>query len=149
MASLMPSAPIPFDASVTESMIRLEADRIYRSLFGTEVPDIIRTRFAEPSALLNSRSVSRDVQHYYHAIEHIRDLEALEVAARYARRLPMISQKFRLMVYLAETLPQNQSHFVNHHNSFWLGVVAILSGGVRSAWKILKGLTLLRSLPDA
>lgn len=130
-------------------MIRLEADRIYRALFDSDAPQVIRHRFAQPSAVLNARSVSRDVQRYYHAVEHVRDLEALEVAARVTGRLPLICEKFRVMVYLAETLPENQSHFVNEHDSRWLGLWSILRGGVRTGWKLARGLSFIGSLPDA
>jgi len=125
-----------------------EADRIYLALFGAHAPDVIKQRFVEPSKALNAGTVTRDVEHYYQAVEHAPDLEALELACRWSRRLPLISRKFRLMVYLAETLPENQRHFVNGNDSFGRGLLAVAGTVLRSAVKFVRGWFLMRRFDD-
>ena len=142
------TSPIPIDDSVTESMHAHEADRIYRCLFGAAAPDIIKQRFIPPSQALNASTVTRDVERYYQAIEHAPDLEALELACRWTRRFPLISRKFRLMVYLAETLPENQRHFVNTRDSFARGMLVAVGAVLRSGLKFVRGWFLLRRFHD-
>ena len=142
------SAAIPIDHSVTESMHRHEADRVYRALFGAPAPDVLKQRFVEPSKRLNAGTVIRDVERYYQAVEHAADLEALELACRWSGRFPLISAKFRLVVYLAETLPENQRHFVNTRDSFMRGLFVVSFTVVRSAFKFVRGWLLMRSFGD-
>ena len=142
------SAPIPIDDSVTESMHLHEADRIYRALFGDHAPDVIKQRFIAPSRVLNAGTLTQDVERYYQAVEHPGDLEALELACRWTRRLPLISRKFRLMVYLAETLPENQRHFVNRNDSFLRGLLVVMVTPVRSAARFVRGWFLMRRFGD-
>ncbi len=74
------------------------------------------------------------------------DLEALEVACRYTRRLPILSRKVHLMVYMAETLPDYHAEFVNEHTSLAGGVKALVAGALRTGAKLTKGLVLLARL---
>lgn len=142
------SPPIPIDNSVTDSMHSHEADRIYAAIFGAPAPDVIRERFAAPSQRLNAASVTRDVERYYRVVEHARDLEALELACRWTGRLPLITSKFRLVVYLAETLPENQRHFVNPTDSFGRGAFTAVRALLRAPLKFLRGWFLLRRIAD-
>ena len=142
------STPIPIDDSVTDSMHQHEADRIYRALFGAAAPDVIKERFLEPSQTLNAGTVMRDVEHYYQALEHAPDLEALELACRWTGRFPLISRKFQLMVYLAETLPENQRYFVNTSDSFARGMLVVVATVFRSALKFVRGWFLMRRFND-
>jgi len=140
------SSPIPIDDSVTESMHQHEADRIYLALFGTHAPDVIKERFAAPSKVLNAGTVTKEVERYYRAVEHTPDLEALELACRWTGRYPLVSRKFRLVVHLAETLPDNQRYFVNASDSFVRGLGALVFGGLRSAAKFVRGWFLMGRL---
>ena len=81
---------------------------------------------------------------YYRALLACADLEALELAARYTRKLPLLTRKFRLMAYLAETLPENQDFFINERSSFLAAFGAAWPGGLRTVCKMLKALWLLR-----
>lgn len=142
------SPPIPIDSSVTDSMLQHEADRIHSAIFGGIAPPILRERFVAPSQRLNAATVTRDVERYYQALEHARDLEALELACRRTGQLPIITLKFRLMVYLAETLPENQRHFVNPSDSFARGAFTVARALVRAPFKYLRGRALLRRFSD-
>jgi hypothetical protein len=79
---------------------------------------------------------------YRRALDRVGDLEALEMACRYRRMLPHLSRKFRIMVTVAETVPETQSHFVNETSSLLRGLAVLAAGGIRSMGKLAKGLML-------
>lgn len=135
----MPNLP-----SLAEAQER-EADLIYRSLFGRAIPDTLRWRFIE-AVNSDSSTLAADLDSYYRSISHVRDLEALELAGRYSVKLPLLSRHFALMVFLAETLPDHQQHFIKRHGGLVPGAAAVLFGALRTAAKLLKGIVLLRTL---
>ncbi len=124
-----------------------EADRIYGVLFGRPAPDVIRQRFAEPSRRLDEVFGPEATERYRHALATVGDLEALEVACRYRNRLPLLPLKFRAMLYLAETLPENQGRFVKERPGLPGVLWALAWGAIRTAWKLAKGLVLCRRIP--
>jgi hypothetical protein len=121
-----------------------EARRIYRALFGRPIPPIITARFAAASEQLEAAVDPQELAAYRRFIAACPDLEAGEVAGRYTRRLKLLSRKFRLMVYLAETLPENQPFFVNERTNFLAGLWHCCAGAARTAFKLAKGVWLLR-----
>ena len=133
----------------TANTLDKEARRVYRAIFAQDIPDIVRQRFVNAAARLNANYSSNEQQAYYRAIENVDDLEALEVAARYRRSMPLLEAKFCMMVYLAETVPETQHFYVKSHPSTvgaWWG---FFSGGMRTAVKLAKGALLLRKMNDA
>jgi len=134
----------PVNAYEMKKLQRLEAQKIYRSIFGSKIPPILKERFVAASdATLNQTISASSLNAYYRVIQQIDDLEALELACRYGRRLPFLQLKFQLMVYLAETLPQNQHFFFNRQKSYLKAVSAMLFGSLYSLFKLLKGVLLL------
>lgn len=127
-----------------QSLYETEAHNIYAAIFGRPVPPIIVERFAAASAQLHRTVDPQELDRYYRAVAQCADLEALELAARYTRRSTLLGRKFRLMVYLAETLPENQPFFVNERSSLLAGLWHTLYATFWTAWKLLKGLWLLR-----
>lgn len=127
----------------------LEATRIYRSLFNRDAPPLILSRFKRVSERLNDKVSPQDLEQYYQAIRRVGDLEALEVAGRFTKKLPLLSWKFQAMVYLAETLPENQDYFVNRQTGFLKGGWLIFLGFMRTAYKLVKGFWLLGRLKSA
>ena len=128
---------------------RAEAARIYRAIFGDEVPGVVAERFVGASAALDPSVAPEALVAYRLALDRVGDLEALEVACRYARRLPLLSRKFRLMVYLAETIPDNRERFINDRDAVLAGYTVVALGALRTAFKLVKGFTLLRRLDRA
>ena len=126
-----------------------EAEKIYRAIFRTRIPDIIKQRFMDASSLLNDRSNKKEVDQYYGAIGAVGDLEALEVACRYLHKLPLLTRKLNIMVYIAETIPENQHLFVNQKASVVNGWWAFVAGGGRTVFKFGKGLLLLIKVKNA
>ncbi len=119
-----------------------EAQRIYRALFGGAIPEPVRERFIRASRRLDACAEPSDMATYRRALDRVGDLEALEIACRYRRMLPLLSRKFRVMVAVAETVPETQSHFVNEHSSLLRGLAVLAAGGFRSVGKLAKGLML-------
>ncbi len=129
--------------TVNRTLLELEAERIYRAIFQERIPDIVRQRFVAASSRFNARADPRALEVYYALLSIVTDLEALEVTARYTRKLPLFLAKFHIKVYLAETIPHNQSLFVKNHASVIGAWWAFLRGGVRTVFKLGKGLWLL------
>ena len=127
----------------------IEARRIYAAIFGRAIPPIVQGRFAVASARLDRTVAPQELAAYGRIVATCVDLEALEVAARYTRRLPLLSRKFRLMAYLAETLPENQPFFVNERGSFLVGLWQSAFGVLATVFKLLKGFSLLRRVAHA
>ncbi len=121
----------------------LEAERIYAAIFGRPIPAIVAERFRLASERINHTVPAAELASYHRSLAACRDLEALEVAARYARRSTLLSRKFRLMAFLAETLPENQDLFVNTRSSLIAGLFLAVTGTLRTIFKLLKGLWLL------
>lgn len=126
-----------------------EARKIYAAIFGREIPLIVRDRFVVASKRLNQSVPQAEMDRYYRALLACNDLEALELAARYTRRLPLLSRKFRLMVYLAETAPENQAYFINERSSFLAGMARSAAGVFRTVFKMARGLWIVRRADHA
>ncbi|MER2598039.1 MAG: hypothetical protein ABTQ73_00775 [Caldilineales bacterium] len=121
-----------------------EADILYRALFGHAAPAIIVQRFGPLSAQLEAGSSAADLAAYQRVLTSGADLEALEFAARLTSRLPLLTRKLAALVALAETLPENQSVYLNTRSSWPRGVAATVWAVLRSAALGLYGLALLR-----
>jgi hypothetical protein len=131
------------------SLCETEAHQIYVAIFGREIPSVVLDRFVIASKRLNQSVLQAEMDDYYRAILACSDLEALELAARYTRRFPLLSRKLRLMAYLAETLPENQAYYVNERSSFIGGMARSALGVFRTAYKMVKGLWLVRRAAHA
>ncbi len=127
----------------------VEARRIYAALFGRAIPPIVQDRFVAVSERLSRTVAPQELAAYGRIVAACADLEALEVAARYTHRLPLLSRKFRLMAYLAETLPENQPFFINERGSFLIGLWQSAIGVIATVFKLLKGVWLLRRVAHA
>ena len=123
-----------------------EADKIYRSIFYQRTPDVIRERFIEASVQVQQHISTQELELYYGVIKMVDDLEALEVACRYRKKMPLLTLKFRLMVFLAETLPENQRFFVNERTSFIKGMCSAAVSLLRTMYKLCRGFYLLTRL---
>ena len=124
----------------------IEADKIYGSIFYQSTPDVIRERFIEASVQLQQKISTQELELYYGVIKMVDDLEALEVACRYRKKMPLLTLKFRLMVFLAETLPENQRFFVNERTSFIKGMCSAAVSLLRTIYKLCRGFYLLTRL---
>lgn len=124
-----------------------DAQRIYTALIGEPVPAVIAERFRVAATQLDARALPQELVVYRFALAHIADLEALELATRYRGRLPILTKKFQLMAYLAETLPANRIRFIKDRDSVLSAYLALGLAGLRTSVKLVRGLLLLRRLP--
>ncbi len=120
-----------------------EARRVYSAIFNQPVPSLVVERFAAASERLEANASPAELQAYRAAIDAPVDLEALELAARWTKRLPLLTRKFQLMAFLAETLPGNQPLFINHRDNFPAAFVRIAVMSLRTGWLMAKGLLLV------
>ncbi len=120
-----------------------EAERLHRAIFRESPTSAVAQRFDEAVAMLKAAAPESDVAIYHRVLLTVADLEALEVAARHRKRLSLLPAAFRLMVYLAETDPGNQRFFVKRRAGLAGAVASLLAGGLRTSYKLAKGLVLL------
>lgn len=120
-----------------------EAEIIYSSLFNKRIPEQIRQRFNDVSKKIDDNYPQDEVREYYKVINMVGDLEALELAARYLRRMPILTEKFKIMVYLAETIPENYNVFINEDPKGTSGYASMAFSVLRTAVKFPKGLMAL------
>jgi len=126
-----------------------EAEKIFRATFKSQISLPLKERFNKASELFTITYSKEDIDAYNRALEKISDLEALELAARYRNKLPVLVLKFKLMVYLAETLPENLKFFINRKDRRLIGYILIAYSGLRSMVKFIKGMFLLKTLKNA
>lgn len=148
-----PAQPSPGSAAATEvdaGQLRHEAGLLYRAIFRAAPPAIIVERFVAGAARGCPADSADELRRYRLALARVGDLEALELAARVSGRLPALTRNFRLIVYLAEALPETQALFVNRRPRRVHAWCSLAWGGLRGAWKLAKGRFLLwRLAPDA
>lgn len=120
-----------------------EARRIYAVLFARPCPDCLLARYEQAVIGMNGRLDEADIQRQQAVMDRVGDWEALEMAARWCGKLPILCDRFRVMVYLAETLPENYAAFISGRTRRIRAWLALVVAGLRSVWKMLKGLILL------
>ena len=126
-----------------------EVERLYFSVFRKTAPELLKTRFYRASQRIFATVDTRQQSLYKIALKNDWDLEALEIAGRYTGRLPLLSVKIRLIVFLAETLPDHQHFYINDKSNFLLGLTSLIKGFIKSVIKLAKGLYFLRALNNA
>jgi len=120
-----------------------EAERIYGAIFNRKIPASVQEHFEVISKKIESRYSEEEVDKYLEATEKTSDLEALEVASRYIKKLPLLSEKFKVMVYLAETCPENYRVFVNEEPGFICACLSLISSLFRTGYKSVKGMAII------
>jgi hypothetical protein len=125
--------PAPDIAHAAE--LAREADRIHRILFGAAASAELKRRYAVAIA-----SVPADVtQHGALTFDARADLEAIEFALRRKDPFNPLTQRFRVVAYLAEIEPAHFMHFVTEQRRFWAGARALVRAAVRALVLGLKG----------
>ena len=124
--------------------MEIEAKRIYSAIFRRNIPPTILERFSIVSQHLNNTYSDEELNRYYQVIESSDDLLAIEVASRYLGNLELLSKKFLAVIYLSETLPENQWFFINERSNFIIGFTNLMWGTIETIYRVIKGLWLLR-----
>ncbi len=117
-----------------------DAEKIYYSLFKKKIPEAIQYHFNNISKEIDNNYPQDKVRKYYEVIRTVHDLEALELTARHLKKMPVLTEKFKVMIYLAETIPGNYDVFINETPKRFSVYVSMVLSAVRSMFKITKGL---------
>ncbi len=120
-----------------------DAEKIYFTLFNKSIPEEVYHRFQAVSKKIDNNYPHDKVVQYYELIGKTDDLEALELAARYLRKQPLLTEKFKLMVYLAEIMPDNYDVFINENPKRFIGYIKIIFTIMRTVFKLGKGLIII------
>jgi hypothetical protein len=120
-----------------------DAEKIYSALFGKKIPDNIHRHFNNISKEIESNFPHDEVVKYYELVGKINDLEALEVAARHLRKIPVLTEKFKIMVYLGEAIPDNYHIFINESTARFRGYAEMIFSIMRTIIKMMKGLIII------
>lgn len=126
-----------------------DAAKIYKALFKRDVPASIEEKYRKAFKALAAEFPEAQVEEYKTAVEDIHDLEALELAGRFRKKLPLLVHAFMVMVYIAETFPDNQKDYINFETRQVSGFLSMGYGSCRTVVKLLKGLFLLRKMNNA
>ena len=121
-------------------IVNNEAKKIYKAIFNKDIPLTVQEHFNAVSGKIESRFTDQEISKYFEIIKKVHDLEALELAARSFGKLTIITLKFKVMLYLAETQPENYSRYINEKDNFILGFSLLILSMLRSSFKLLKGL---------
>ncbi len=135
-------------AGEPKSRVTLDAQRIYGVLFPGEIPQVLALRFAQAWEILAGDFSQQEVAQFRLALERVHDLEALELACRLRKRLPVLTTQVALMVLLAETLPSHSPYYLTARPGRASAILSISASVFRTAWKYLKGSLLLRCIHD-
>jgi hypothetical protein len=128
---------------------RMEAEKIYKAIFQQSPPAEVTGRFIPASERLDQAVDAEELTRYRGILANCADLEAAEIATRYLRRSDLLTRKFRLMAYLAETAPENQHFFINERSSFLIGFWQSALGTLHTVFALVKGVWLLRRCDHA
>lgn len=121
----------------------IEAQKIYRNIFNKDIPSNIQKHFYSLSKKIESQFSDDEIEKYNKCVSKIYDLEALEFASRRSGKLPVLTLKFKIMLYLAETVPENYSQYINEKDAFISGFFRLMVSVFRSIYKYIKGICLL------
>ena len=72
------------------------------------------------------------------------DIEAVEMASRFKSPRNVLTKKIHILIYLAETTPENFPVFINTKNKRFFSFIALACHLVRSIGKFIKGIFLLK-----
>ena len=121
-----------------------EAELFHKRIFGRPLPDEIRTDYISATRML-----LKDTSHLFKVrieliLERSMDVEAIEFALR--RRTPnnILTKKFQILCYLAESRSRYFNKFVNEQRQPIRAFFKLSFHTLRSVYKLLKGRCLIR-----
>lgn len=125
--------------SASDSPHSREANYLFSAMFRSEAPPEVVNRYLEAQKAISLNGTWIDIKTI---LEKKLDVEAIEFASR--RRKTILSQKMYIMCFVAEQSPCLLAHFINKRTCRLRAFVELGVAGVRSAWKLLYGVYLVR-----
>jgi len=125
-------------------MIKGEAEKIYRSIFKKDIPEITIERFKKISERLEQGFQPEEIEKHQKITSTISDLAAAEYTSRILRKNPLLIRKFQTMIYLGECLPENYDLFINEKKGIIKTLLMFAVVPFNSVYKFVKGFLLLK-----
>ncbi len=125
-------------------MINREAEKIYRSVFKKDIPDIVLERFIKISDRIEKGSQPEEIEKLRKITGNISDLAAAEYASRILGKNSLLIKKFQTMIYLGECLPENYDLFINEKKGLIKTLLIFTQVPFNSVYKFIKGFFLLK-----
>ena len=126
-----------------------EAEKIYSALFGRPIPDVLIERYNGAIAELAPSWDKDELSASTEIIKRVNDIEAVEYAARFFNKYPVLRSKLEILIRLNETLPDQRSLYLSKKDNVLYALLILGCSGVRSFWKLVKGIVLLKVVRDA
>jgi len=128
-----------FDES--NALLEKEVIYLYKKIFGEFPPQIIIKEYIKANNLLLSEQERLKIKEI---ILKKADIEAIEIASRIKFKNNLLTKKIHILMYLAETIPQNFETFISVKNRRIFSVIDLTYNFVRSIYKYVKGMILLK-----
>jgi len=128
-----------FDES--NALLEKEVIYLYKKIFGEFPPQIIIKEYIKANNLLLSEQERLKIKEI---ILKKADIEAIEIASRIKFKNNLLTKKIHILMYLAETIPQNFETFISIKNRRVFSVIDLTYNFVRSIYKYVKGMILLK-----
>lgn len=128
-------------------MSKNDAEKIYFAIFKKKVPPWITHHFLLASKKIESKFSIQEVNAYYKLINKFSDLEAIEFTSRLKKKNSLLTEKFKIMISLAETDPENYYFYHKKKDNVVSGYLSLIFTPFISAYKLLKGFILLSFFP--
>jgi len=131
------------ESSCNETNILLEREVVYfyKIIFGGFPPQVIIKEYIKANNLLLSEEERLKLKEI---ILEKADIEAIEIASRLKFTNNLLTRKIHILMYLAETIPQNFETFINVKNRRIFAFINLSYNFVRSIYKFVKGKFLLK-----
>ncbi|MEN8223135.1 MAG: hypothetical protein ABFR36_07725 [Acidobacteriota bacterium] len=121
-----------------------EAEKIYRSVFKKDIPEIVLERFNKISERIEEGVPPGEIEKYHKITGNITDLAAAEYASRILKKNPLLIKKFQTMIYLGECLPENYDLFINEKKRVIKTLLIFAAVPFNSVYKFFKGFLALK-----
>lgn len=125
-------------------MINREAEKIYKSIFKKDIPEIILERFKKISDRIEKESQPDEIKKHQKITGNISDLAAVEYVSRLLGKNTLLIKKFQIMIYLGECLPENYDLFINEKKGVIKTLLIFAAVPFNSVYKFFKGYFLLK-----
>ena len=117
-----------------------EAEYFHRSVFSTPIsPKVLKKYIAA-----NEKKIPGSDERIRKLVTKKADIEAVEMAWRFRSPRNVLSKKIHILIYLAETTPENFPLFFNTKNKRFSSLILLAWHFFRSVIKFIKGKILLK-----
>lgn len=124
----------------TTDFLTQEAEYFYRTIFSAPIPRPILEKYIAA----NRKKMPGPDERIGKLVSKKADIEAVEMAWRFKSPRNVLTKKIHILVYLAETTPENFPLFFNTKNRRFFSFIVLAGHFLRSVAKFIKGTFLLK-----